>query len=84
MGIATIVGGVVGHAFLYATGMYGKIPGWYLSMAAVAFFERAAIRHGRKILPYSIGRFFSVVNLEPLNYPLHRLNNSPIRQQPKP
>jgi hypothetical protein len=62
MGIATIVGGVVGHAFLYATGMYGKIPGWYIGMAAVAFFERAAIRHGRSILPYSIGRFFSRLN----------------------
>lgn len=62
MGIATIVGGVVGHAFLYATGMYGKIPGWYLSMAAVAFFERAAIRHGRTVLPFSIGRFFSTLN----------------------
>ena len=59
MGVATIVGGVVGHAFLYATGMYGKIPGWYLSMAAVAFFERAAIRHGRTVLPFSVGRFFS-------------------------
>jgi hypothetical protein len=62
MGIATIVGGVVGHAFLYSTGMYGKIPGWYIGMAAVAFFERAAIRHGRTVLPYSIGRFFSVLN----------------------
>ncbi len=62
MGVATIAGGVIGHAFLYATGMYGKIPGWYLGMAAVAFFERAAIRHGRTVMPYAVGRFFSILN----------------------
>lgn len=61
-GIATIVGGVVGHAFLYATGIYGKIPGWYISMAGVAVFERAAIIHSRPLMNKQIGQFFSWFN----------------------
>lgn len=63
IGWATIVGGVVGHAFLYATGLYGKIPGWYLSMAGVAAFERAAIEHSRPLMHKQVGRFFSVLNI---------------------
>jgi len=62
MGIATIVGGVIGHAFLYTTGLYGKIPGWYISMAGVALFERAAIDHGRPFMNKKTGQFFSVLN----------------------
>lgn len=62
MGISTIAGGVIGHAFLYETGMYGKIPGWYTGMAAVAVFERAAIIHSRPLMNKNIGRFFSWFN----------------------
>lgn len=62
MGFATIVGGVVGHAFLYVTGLYGKIPGWYISMAGVALFERAAIAHGRPYMNKNVGQFFSILN----------------------
>ncbi len=63
IGCATIIGGVVGHAFLYATGFYGKIPGWYISMAGVAAFERAVISHSRPLMNKNIGRFFSVLNI---------------------
>ncbi len=63
IGFATIIGGVVGHAFLYATGLYGKIPGWYISMAGVAAFERAAISHSRPLMHKNVGRFFSVLNI---------------------
>lgn len=62
MGISTIIGGVIGHAFLYKTGMYGKIPGWYIGMAAVAVFERAAIIHSRPLMNKNIGHFFSWFN----------------------
>src|SRR5215218_10742626 len=40
MGIATATGGILGHGFLYITGLYGKLPGWYISMFAIAFIER--------------------------------------------
>jgi len=62
MGISTILGGVIGHAFLYETGMYGKIPGWYVGMAAVAVFERATIIHSRPFMNKNIGHFFSWFN----------------------
>ncbi|MEQ1796323.1 MAG: hypothetical protein ABL872_00155 [Lacibacter sp.] len=63
IGWATIIGGVIGHAFLYATGLYGKIPGWYISMAGVAAFERAVISHSRPLMNKNVGRFFSVLNI---------------------
>jgi hypothetical protein len=62
MGFATFIGGVVGHAFLYVTGLYGKIPGWYISMTGVALFERAAISHGRPYMNKKVGQFFSILN----------------------
>jgi hypothetical protein len=62
MGVATVIGGVIGHAFLYTTGLYGKIPGWYISMAGVALFERAAIDHGRPFMNKKTGQFFSALN----------------------
>lgn len=63
IGWSMIIGGVVGHAFLYTTGLYGKIPGWYIGMAGVAAFERAAIAHSRPLMNKNIGRFFSVLNI---------------------
>jgi hypothetical protein len=62
MGVSTIIGGVIGHAFLYKTGMYGKIPGWYIGMAAVAVFERATIIHSRPLMNKNIAQFFSWFN----------------------
>ena len=62
VGIATIIGGVAGHAFLYVTGLYGKIPGWYIGMAGVALFERAAIAHGSPYMNKKVWQFFSVLN----------------------
>jgi len=63
IGWSMIIGGVVGHAFLYVTGLYGKIPGWYIGMAGVAAFERAAIAHSRPLMNKNVGRFFSVFNI---------------------
>lgn len=60
---ATIIGGVVGHSFIYITGLYGKIPGWYLSMAGVVAFERSVIAHSRPLMHPLVGKFFSVLNI---------------------
>ena len=62
MGTATATGGILGHGFLYITGIYGKLPGWYISMFAIAFIERAAIVHSRPLMPGYWGKFFSVLN----------------------
>ena len=32
MGMATLLGGLIGHSFNYALSIYWKIPGWYVSM----------------------------------------------------
>lgn len=62
MAIATAIGGVLGHGFLYLTGQVGKIPGWFASMIAVALFERAAIRHITPLLPQRGGLLLGWLN----------------------
>lgn len=62
MAIATAIGGVLGHGFLYLTGMRGKIPGWFASMIAVALFERAAIWHIKPLLAERSGKFLGWLN----------------------
>ncbi|MES2648874.1 MAG: hypothetical protein V4717_18500 [Bacteroidota bacterium] len=62
MALATATGGILGHGFLYITGIYGKLPGWYISMFAIAFIERAAIIHSRPLMPAYWGKFFSILN----------------------
>lgn len=62
MAIATAVGGVLGHGFLYLTGQIGKIPGWFASMIAIALFERAAILHIKPLLPPKAGLLLGLFN----------------------
>ena len=47
MGIATALGGIIGHAFMYNFSFYWKLPGWITSMISIMFVERAAIEHTR-------------------------------------
>ncbi|MGM0622111.1 MAG: DUF6962 family protein [Bacteroidota bacterium] len=69
MGIATFLGGVIGHAFLYLFEnfrgdlFYWKLPGWIMSMISIMFVERAAIEHTRIYLSKSIVNSFKVVNI---------------------
>ncbi|MBI1221401.1 MAG: hypothetical protein GC180_02260 [Bacteroidetes bacterium] len=44
LSIATFLGGVMGHGFLYVFGPYGKLPGFALSIIAVFMLELAVIR----------------------------------------
>jgi hypothetical protein len=45
MGLATLFGGTIGHAFLYAFSDAWKLAGWLISMVSVNFLERAFIAH---------------------------------------
>jgi hypothetical protein len=63
MGIATFVGGVIGHGFLYAFSFAWKLPGWISSMLAVMLIERAAIEHAVKVAPPKAVRIFKWVNV---------------------
>ena len=63
MGIATLLGGIIGHAFLYKFSFYWKLPGWVTSMISIMFVERAAIEHTRIWLNESIVKVFKVINI---------------------
>jgi len=63
MGIATALGGIIGHAFMYQFSFYWKLPGWITSMISIMFVERAAIEHTRIRLTEHIVKAFRVVNI---------------------
>lgn len=63
MGIATCLGGLVGHAFLYLLSFSWKLPGWITSMLSVALIERSAIQHAKPYIKPEVGKAFLVINV---------------------
>lgn len=63
MCLATFLGGVIGHAFLYQLSFAWKLPGWVVSMFSVALIERSSIEHAREIVPRRLARFFLGLNI---------------------
>ncbi|WP_372647516.1 hypothetical protein [Draconibacterium sp.] len=63
MGIATALGGLIGHAFLYNFNFYWKLPGWITSMFSIMFVERAAIEHTRIELSKKIVKILGFLNI---------------------
>ncbi|MBK6285460.1 MAG: hypothetical protein IPF54_24850 [Draconibacterium sp.] len=63
MALATLFGGIIGHAFLYAFSFYWKLPGWILSMISIMFVERAVIEHTRIWLNNSVVRVLGIINI---------------------
>lgn len=63
MGLATLIGGVIGHGFLYLFSFAWKLPGWLVSMFSIALIERASIHYAQPLIKPGIGRFFSVMNV---------------------
>ena len=63
MGIATALGGLIGHAFMYHFSFYWKLPGWITSMFSIMFVERAAIEHTRIRLSKKIVKILSALNI---------------------
>ncbi len=63
MGIATFLGGVIGHGFLYALSFGWKLPGWIVSMVSVALVERSAIAHAKPLIKPGLSKFFLYFNL---------------------
>lgn len=62
MGIATLLGGTLGHAFKYMLAPEWKIPGWVISMFAVMLIERSSIEYARPLIKPGLGRFFLWMN----------------------
>jgi len=66
MGIATFLGGIIGHAFLYLFSFAWKVPAWIVSMISIALAERAAIMRARPLMHNKLGTFFTWLNLAEL------------------
>ncbi|NJN41043.1 MAG: hypothetical protein HC811_01105 [Flammeovirgaceae bacterium] len=63
MGIATLIGGLIGHGFLYLLSFGWKLPGWITSMLSIALIERSSIEHARPYIKPNVGKFFLVLNV---------------------
>ncbi|HCS21120.1 MAG TPA: hypothetical protein DIW47_11280 [Bacteroidetes bacterium] len=50
LALATFLGGLLGHSLLYATGLYGKLPGWLFSIASVFALEIFVLRIGAGVV----------------------------------
>lgn len=63
MGLATAIGGLIGHGFFYMFSFAWKLPGWLTSMISVALLERAVILYARKLIKPFLGRLFAWLNV---------------------
>ena len=72
MGLATALGGIVGHGFLYAFDAWvltnfvvspWKLPGWLVSMFSITLVERASIEYTRPIIHPKLGVLFTWINI---------------------
>ena len=63
IGIATFIGGIIGHGFIYLFSFPWKLPGWLTSMLSVALIERASIEHARKLISPRLARTLAGLNI---------------------
>lgn len=63
MAIATLIGGLIGHAFLYALSFPWKLPGWIISMLSINLLERGVIRYSDPLMKPPVSKFFSRFNI---------------------
>ena len=66
MGLATTMGGLFGHGFLYLLSFSWKLPGWLMSMFSVMLIERASIEHVSPLLSKKLVKNFKIINLTEL------------------
>lgn len=61
--LATALGGIIGHGFLYAFSETWKLPGWITAILSVALIERSSISHAQPLLKPRIGHLFMFLNI---------------------
>ncbi len=66
MGLATTMGGIFGHGFLYLFSFSWKLPGWLMSMFSVMLIERASIEHISPLITKRLARNFKIINFTEL------------------
>jgi hypothetical protein len=75
-GLSTFIGGLVGHAFLYALPFEYKLPGWISGMIAVSALEQAAIVQAQWILGQRMVKMLSWINIVELTLALWLISSS--------
>ena len=63
MGLATTIGGIVGHGLMHYLSFSYKLPGWFTSMISIAVLERACIEIAKPHIRSKIGTFFTYLNI---------------------
>ncbi len=63
MSLATLMGGILGHAFMYRLSTLWKLPGWITSMLSIMLIERAAIHHTRHLFGTKTFKILRAVNI---------------------
>ncbi len=63
LGIATLAGGLLGHAFLYSLSPRWKLVSWVFTLISVAIFSHALIELAKPLLKPGFSRMVSRVNL---------------------
>lgn len=63
MGMATFIGGLIGHGFLYAFDQHWKLLGWFLSMVSITLIERSAIEYAKRLINPVLSKIFLIINL---------------------
>ena len=63
MALATLIGGIIGHGFLYLFSFAWKLPGWLTSMFSIALLERASILYARPNIKPKVATFFAWMNI---------------------
>lgn len=63
IGIATLLGGLIGHAFQHIIPQNFKLLGWITSMFAVMFIERSAIEYAVNLIPKKVHNVLLKMNI---------------------
>lgn len=63
MGFSSLLGGLVGHAFMHQLPFVFKVPGWALGMIAVSALEQVSILRATPFLGRGWGRVLSWANI---------------------
>jgi hypothetical protein len=66
MGLATLWGGVFGHAFLYRFTFAWKLPGWAVSMLSVTLIERVSIEMCERYVTRRFVTILRIINISEL------------------
>jgi hypothetical protein len=70
MGLSTLIGGIVGHAFMHSLPQVCKTPGWGLGMLAVSAFEQVSILRARAFFSEKAVRALTALNIAQLTVAL--------------